>query len=68
MKTRAAKTFVKQGLLLTQFQVSPACSPTRSTLMLGSCKFHKGVAQTIPLRDRPNLDATALAQMLQSSG
>ena len=36
--------------------------------MLGSCKFHTGVTQTITLRDRPNLDATPLAQMLPSSG
>ncbi len=36
--------------------------------MLGSYKFHTPVTQTITLRDRPNLDATPLAQMLPSSG
>ena len=59
---------MQQGLLLTLLQVSPEYSPIRSALMLGSYKFHTGVTQTITLRDRPNLDATPLAQMLQSSG
>jgi arylsulfatase A-like enzyme len=68
IKTPAVDAFVKQGLLLTQFHVSPACAPTRAALMLGRHEFRSGVTHTISPRDRPNISMTTLAQMLQSSG
>jgi len=68
IKTPAVDAFVKEGLLLTQFHVSPACAPTRAALMTGRHEFRSGVTHTVQQRERPNIHMNTVAQLLQSSG
>ena len=51
MRTPSVDAFKKESLLLTQFHVSPTCSPTRSALMSGRHEFKNGVTHTIHERD-----------------
>lgn len=57
-----------ESVRFTDFQVSPTCSPTRSALMTGRHEFKNGVTHTILERERLALDATTIAQVLQSAG
>jgi arylsulfatase A-like enzyme len=66
--TPAVNAFRKESLLLTQFHVSPTCSPTRAALMSGRHEFKNGVTHTILERERMSLDTFTLAQMLKSAG
>src|SRR5688572_13827139 len=42
----------KESTRFTDFQVSPTCSPTRSSLMTGRHEFRSGVTHTIMERER----------------
>jgi arylsulfatase len=68
MRTPSVDAFKKESLLLTQFHVSPTCSPTRSALMSGRHEFKNGVTHTIYERERMSLKTFTLAQMLKSAG
>ena len=68
MRTPAVDAFKKEGLLLTQFHVSPTCSPTRAALMSGRHEFENGVTHTILERERLSLKTFTLPQMLKSVG
>jgi arylsulfatase len=68
MQTPAVDAFKKESLLLTQFHVSPTCSPTRSALMSGRHEFKNGVTHTIFERERMSLKTFTLPQMLKTSG
>ncbi|MEO6740190.1 MAG: arylsulfatase [Chthoniobacteraceae bacterium] len=68
MHTPAVDAFKKQSLLLTQFHVSPTCSPCRAALMSGRHEFKNGVTHTILERERMNLKTYTLPQMLKSVG
>jgi len=50
------------------FHVSPACSPTRSSIMSGKHEFKNGVTHTILERERMSLKSTTVAQVLKSAG
>lgn len=52
----------------TDFHVSPTCAPTRAALMTGRSAFHNGVTHTILERERMNLKATTIAEVLQDAG
>jgi arylsulfatase len=58
----------RESVRFTDFQVSPTCSPTRSSLMTGRHEFRSGVTHTIQERERRSLKATTLAQVLKSAG
>ena len=68
IRTPAVDAFKKQSLLLTQFHVSPTCSPCRSALMSGRHEFKNGVTHTILERERMNINTYTLPQMLKSVG
>jgi arylsulfatase len=68
MHTPAVDAFMKQSLLLTQFHVSPTCSPTRAALMSGRHEFKNGVTHTILERERMSLKSFTLPQMLKTAG
>ncbi len=57
-----------QSVRFTDFQVSPTCAPTRTSLMTGRHEFRSGVTHTIQERERMSLKATTLAQVLQTAG
>ena len=57
-----------ESLRFTDFHVSPTCAPTRSALLTGRHEFKNGVTHTINERERLTLDATTLAQVLQTAG
>ncbi len=57
-----------ESVRFTDFQVSPTCAPTRTSLMTGRHEFRSGVTHTIQERERMSLKATTLAQVLKSAG
>ncbi len=58
----------QESVRLTEFHVSPTCSPTRAALMTGRHEFRSGVTHTIHERERLTLDAVTLPQLLSSAG
>ncbi len=46
VRTPQVDAFKKQSVLLTQFHLSPTCSPCRSALMSGRHAFKNGVTHT----------------------
>lgn len=60
--------FHKESVRFTDFQVSPTCAPTRTSLMTGRHEFRSGVTHTIMERERMSLKATTIAQVLKSAG
>jgi len=47
---------------------SPTCAPTRSALLTGRHEFRNGVTHTILERERLDLKATTLAQVIKGAG
>jgi len=68
MRTPSVDAFKRESLLLTQFHVSPTCSPCRASLMSGRHEFKNGVTHTILERERMSLKTYTVAQMLKSVG
>src|SRR6516225_4524062 len=68
LKTPNLDRLYKEGVRLTDFHVSPTCSPTRSALMTGRHEFKNGVTHTIAERERLTLKATTIAQVLLTDG
>jgi arylsulfatase A-like enzyme len=58
----------RESVRLTEFHVSPTCSPTRAALMTGRHEFRSGVTHTIFERERLALSATTLPQLLKAAG
>ena len=58
----------RESVRLTEFHVSPTCSPTRAALMTGRHEFRSGVTHTIHERERLALSATTLPQVLKTAG
>jgi arylsulfatase len=55
-----------ESVRFNDFHVSPTCAPTRSALLTGRHEFKNGVTHTIQERERLTLEATTLAQVLQT--
>jgi arylsulfatase len=68
LKTPHLDRLHDEGRRFTDFHVSPTCSPTRSALFTGRHEFKNGITHTILERERLTLNATTLAQVLQSAG
>jgi len=68
IKTPNLDRLYRESTRLTDFHVSPTCSPTRSALMTGRHEFFNGVTHTILERERMTLKATTLPQVLKSAG
>lgn len=57
-----------ESVRFTDFHVSPTCAPTRAALLTGRHEFRSGVTHTIAERERLDLRATTLAEVLKSAG
>lgn len=57
-----------ESVRFEDFHVSPTCAPTRASLMTGRHEFKNGVTHTIFERERLNLQATTIAQVLKAAG
>lgn len=68
LKTPHLDRLHAQSVRFTDFQVSPTCAPTRSSLLTGRHEFRSGVTHTIQERERLSLKATTLAQLLKGAG
>ncbi|MDO7172468.1 arylsulfatase [Mariniflexile sp. AS56] len=68
LKTPHIDAFYGKSTRFTDFQVSPTCAPTRSSLMSGARPFEVGVTHTIMQRERMSLDVFTMPQALQSAG
>jgi len=68
LKTSNIDHFYEKAVRFTDFQVSPTCAPTRSSIMSGRVPFKNGVTHTIFQRERMALDVFTLPQALQSAG
>ena len=63
LKTPNLEKMYDEGIHFEDFHVSPACSPTRASLMSGKHEFKNGVTHTIYERERMSLKSTTIAQM-----
>ena len=68
IKTPNLDRLWRESVRLTEFHVSPTCSPTRAALLTGRHEFRSGVTHTIHERERLALSATTLPQLLKSAG
>ena len=68
LKTPNIDKLYARSVRFTDFHVSPTCAPTRASLMTGRHEFRSGVTHTINERERLNLRAFTLAQMLKLAG
>ena len=68
LKTPHIDKFYDQSTRFTDFQVSPACAPTRAAIMSGRHEFRVGITHAIMLRERMALAVYTLPQALQSAG
>ncbi len=57
-----------EGARLTNFYVSPVCSPTRSSLLTGRYNYRTGVVDTFIGRSMMHGDEVTLAEMLGPAG
>ncbi|CAA6692472.1 arylsulfatase [Lentimonas sp. CC10] len=68
LETPNIDKFYEESTRFTDFQVSPACAPTRAAIMSGRHEFRVGITHTILMRERMALDLFTLPQALQSAG
>jgi len=68
LRTPNIDRFAAESVRLSNYHVSPTCSPTRSATMSGRHEFHNGVTHTIMERERMSLKTTTIAQVLKSAG
>jgi arylsulfatase A-like enzyme len=68
LKTPTIDAFAKQATELTNFYVSPVCSPTRSSLLTGRYNYRTGVVDTFLGRSMMHPDEVTLAEMLRDAG
>lgn len=68
LKTPNLDRLHDEGVRFTDFHVSPTCAPTRAALNTGRHEFRNGVTHTIQERERLNLKAITIAQVLRDAG
>jgi arylsulfatase len=68
LKTPGLDRLRAESVRFTDFHVSPTCAPTRSALLTGRHEFRNGVTHTILERERLDLKAVTLPQVLKSAG
>jgi len=68
LKTPNLDALYDQSVRFSNFYVSPACSPTRASLLTGMHEFRNGVTHTLPPREHLNIKATILPQLLKPAG
>ncbi|MEQ1748116.1 MAG: arylsulfatase [Prosthecobacter sp.] len=57
-----------ESVRFSDFMVSPTCAPTRSAIQTGRHEFRNGITHTILERERMDLKAITIAQVLQDAG
>ena len=68
VKTPHVDAFAREATELTQFHVSPVCSPTRASLMTGRYNFRTGVADVYGKATNMDLAEVTLAERLREAG
>jgi len=68
LKTPNLDRFAAEGIELTNFYVSPMCTPTRSSLMTGRYHFRTGAHDTYIGRSNMNPQETTIAEVFASAG
>lgn len=68
LKTPHLDKLRSESIRFSDFVVSPTCAPTRSAILTGRHEFRNGVTHTILERERMDLKATTIAQVLQTAG
>ena len=68
LKTPHLDALARQSVELTQFYVSPVCSPTRASLMTGRYNYRTGAIDTYLGRSTMAADEVTLAEMLAAGG
>ena len=68
LKTPNMDRIAKEGVQFTQFQVSPCCSPTRSSLMTGRYNYRTGIVDTFMGRSMMYPDEATVAELLGGAG
>jgi arylsulfatase/arylsulfatase A len=68
LKTPNLDRLASQSVELTQFYVSPVCSPTRASLMTGRYNYRTGAIDTYLGRSTMAADETTLAELLSKAG
>lgn len=68
LKTPNIDRFYEQATRFTDFHVSPACAPTRASILSGRHEFRVGVTHTIMARERMAPDVFTLPQALKTAG
>ena len=68
LKTPNLDRFAAEGTELTNFYVSPMCTPTRSSLMTGRYHFRTGAHDTYIGRSNMNPQETTIAEVFADAG
>ena len=68
IRTPNLDQLAKESVRLTNFYVSPVCSPTRASLMTGRYHYRTGVVDTYLGRSLMHTDEVTLAEMLRWAG
>ena len=68
VRTPHLDQMAKESVRLTNFYVSPVCSPTRASLMTGRYNYRTGVVDTYLGRSLMHTDEVTLAEMLKWAG
>lgn len=68
LKTPKCDAIGREGVQFSQFQVSPVCSPTRSSLMTGRYNYRTGVVDTFLGRSLMYPDEVTIAEILRDAG
>lgn len=67
VKTPNMDRLYDQSVRFTDFNVEPACAPTRSALMTGYGAFRNGVTHTLPPRFNVSLEHTFVSELLRQA-
>jgi arylsulfatase A-like enzyme len=68
LKTPHLDRLASESVELTQFYVSPVCSPTRASLMTGRYNYRTGAIDTTAARSTMVTEEVTLAEMLSAAG
>jgi arylsulfatase len=68
LQTPALDRLHRESARFIDFTVSPTCAPTRAALMTGRHEFRSGITHTIFERERLDLQATTLPEILRNAG
>ncbi|WNJ19868.1 arylsulfatase [Pontibacter sp. G13] len=68
LKTPELDAFYQESVRLTDFHVSPFCTPTRAALMTGQYPIHNGAWATYKGRDALQPSSTTMAEVFQAQG